>query len=113
MYLDDPFRTRYRYTDFLQLPLAYDPGVKNILFIGLGGGSAQKRIWRDFPQLDLQVVELDPAVRDVAYRYFELPRSPRLKVASRGWPPVPGPRRPRAGTRSSSMRTSRTRFPST
>ncbi len=80
MYLDDPFRTRYRYTDFLQLPLAYNPRVRNILFIGLGGGSAQKRIWRDFPQLDLEVVELDPAVRDVAYRYFDVPRSPRLRV---------------------------------
>jgi spermidine synthase len=80
MYLDDPFRTRYRYTDLLQLPLAYHPGIKNILFIGLGGGSVQKRIWRDFPQLDLQVAELDPVVRDVAYRYFDLPRSPRLRV---------------------------------
>ncbi len=80
MYLDDPYRTRYRYTDYLQLPLAYRPGLKNILFIGLGGGSVQKRIWRDFPRVDLQVVELDPTVRDVAFRYFDLPRSPRLDV---------------------------------
>jgi spermidine synthase/MFS family permease len=81
MYLDDPFRTRYEYTDFLELPLAYRPETKRILFIGLGGGSAQKRVWRDFPDLDLQVVELDPVVRDVAYRYFRLPRSPRLHVS--------------------------------
>ena len=80
MYLDNSYRTRYRYTDYLQLPLAYAPGLKNILFIGLGGGSVQKRIWRDFPSVDLQVVELDPAVRDVAFRYFDLPRSPRLEV---------------------------------
>jgi spermidine synthase len=81
MYLDDPFRTRYRYTDFLQLPLAHRPDTRRILFIGLGGGSVQKRMWRDFPRVDLQVVELDPVVRDVAYRYFRLPRSPRLRVA--------------------------------
>ena len=81
MYLEDPFRTRYEYTDFLGLPLAYRPETKRILFIGLGGGSAQKRLWRDFPELDLEVVELDPVVRDVAYRYFELPRSPRLRVS--------------------------------
>ncbi len=80
MYLDDPFRTRYTYTDFLQLPLAYRPGTRKILFIGLGGGSVQKRLWRDFPGLDLQVVELDPVVRDVAYRYFRLPHSSRLGV---------------------------------
>jgi spermidine synthase len=81
MYLDDPFRTRYRYTDFLQLPLAYRPRTRKVLFIGLGGGSAPKRMFRDFPDLDLQVVELDPVVRDVAYRYFDLPRNPRLRVA--------------------------------
>jgi spermidine synthase len=81
MYLDDPFRTRYEYTDFLQLPLAYRPGTRRILFIGLGGGSVQKRLWRDFPGLDLEVVELDPVVRDVAYRFFRLPRSERLRVA--------------------------------
>ena len=80
MYLDDPFRTRYEYTDFLELPLAYRPETKRILFIGLGGGSAQKRLWRDFPGLDLEVVELDPVVRDVAYRFFRLPHSPRLRV---------------------------------
>ena len=80
MYKRQPFRTRYRYTDFLQLPLAYRPQTKKVLFIGLGGGSAPKRMWRDFPNLDLEVVELDPVVRDVAYRYFRLPRSERLRV---------------------------------
>jgi spermidine synthase len=80
MYLDDPFRTRFDYTDFLQLPLAYSPGVRKILFIGLGAGSVQKRLWRDFPELDLETVELDPVVRDVAYRYFRLPRNSRLQV---------------------------------
>jgi spermidine synthase len=80
MYLDNPFRTRYEYTDFLQLPLAYNPRARKILSIGLGGGSLQKRMWRDFPNVDQQVVELDPVVRDVAYRYFKLPRNPRLRV---------------------------------
>ena len=80
MYLDNPFRTRYQYTDYLQLPLAYNSGTRKVLFIGLGGGSLQKRMWRDFPGVDQQVVELDPVVRDVAYRYFELPRSPRVRV---------------------------------
>ncbi|MBA2569161.1 MAG: fused MFS/spermidine synthase [Actinobacteria bacterium] len=80
MYLANPFRTRYKYTDYLQLPLAYNPGARKILFIGLGGGSLQKRMWRDFPDVDQQVVELDPVVRDVAYRYFKLPRSPRVRV---------------------------------
>jgi spermidine synthase len=81
MFLDDPYRTRYRYSDYLQLALAYNQGARRILMIGLGGGSAPKRMWRDFPELELEVVELDPVVRDVAYRFFELPRSPRLHVS--------------------------------
>ena len=62
MWLSDPYRTRFRYTDYLDLGIAHRPSARNVLFIGLGGGSAPKRMWRDFPALRLQVVELDPEV---------------------------------------------------
>jgi spermidine synthase len=81
MYVDDPYKTRFEYSDYLQLPFAYRPTTKRILYIGLGGGSALKRTWRDFPSVQVDGVELDPEVVDVAYKYFELPRDPRLKVA--------------------------------
>jgi spermidine synthase len=80
MYLDDPYRTRFEYTDYLDLALAYHPSAKRILFVGLGGGSAPKRIWRDFPQLQLHVVELDPEVVKTARRWFALPTDERLQV---------------------------------
>ena len=80
MYLSDPFRTRYRYTDLFQLGLAYNPRARNVLFIGLGGGSAPKRMWRDFPRLQVEVVELDPVVVDVGYRLFGVPKDGRLRV---------------------------------
>jgi spermidine synthase len=80
MYIRRPFATRFEYTDYFELALGYHPNTRDLLFIGLGGGSAQKRLWRDFPELRIQAVELDPVVRDVAYRYFSLPRSPRLDV---------------------------------
>ncbi len=80
MYLDDPYRTRYRYTDFFNLGLAYNRRARNVLFIGLGGGSAPKRMWRDFPKLRIHAVELDPVVVDVGYRLFRVPRDPRLRV---------------------------------
>jgi spermidine synthase len=81
MTIDRPFETRFRYTDYFDLGLAYNPDARNILFVGLGGASAPKRIWRDFPSLDLQVAELDPVVVGVARQYFAMPDSPRLKVA--------------------------------
>ncbi len=88
MFRGAPFKTRLRYTDFFSLALAYKPSARKVLEIGLGGGSAPKRLWRDFPQLQIQAVEIDPVVRDVAYRYFHLPRDRRLKVAvddGRSW----------------------------
>ena len=80
MWLKDPFATRFTYTDYFDLGLAYNPSTRKVLFIGLGGGSAPKRMWRDFPRLRIQVAELDPEVVKVAYRYFRLPRSNRLSV---------------------------------
>jgi spermidine synthase len=80
MYLDDPFRTRFGYSDYLQLAFAYRPQSRRVLYIGLGGGSAPKRTWRDFPDARVDVIELDREVVNVAYRYFELPRDPRLQV---------------------------------
>ena len=81
MILGRPFATAFEYADLFHLLKAYNPNARNVLFIGLGGGSAPKRLWRDFPDLRLQGVELDPVVRDVAYRFFSVPRDPRLQVA--------------------------------
>jgi spermidine synthase len=81
MIIRRPFATAFEYADLFHLLKAYNPGARDVLFIGLGGGSSPKRLWRDFPDLRLQAVELDPVVVDVAYRFFALPRDPRLEVA--------------------------------
>jgi spermidine synthase len=81
MILGRPFATAFEYSDLFHLLKAYNPNARNVLFIGLGGGSSPKRLWRDFPDVRLQGVELDPVVRDVAYRFFGVPRDPRLQIA--------------------------------
>jgi spermidine synthase len=81
MFRGRPFATAFEYADLFHLLKAYDPNARKVLFIGLGGGSSPKRIWRDFPDMQVQAVELDPVVVDVAYKYFALPRDPRLQVA--------------------------------
>ena len=80
-YVNDPFKTAFEYTDYFFLGPAYKPDTRSMLFLGLGGGSAPKRVWRDFPELRLQVVELDPVVVDVARRFFAVPDHPRLAIA--------------------------------
>ena len=82
MYIDDPLETRFAYTDLFHLAKAYNPGARNILFIGLGAGSSEKRMLQDFDDVQLHAVEIDPVVAEVAHDWFELPRDdPRLEVS--------------------------------
>jgi spermidine synthase len=80
MFLADPLKPRFAYTSYMDLGFAYDPAAKDALMIGLGGGSVAKQTWGALPRVRLTTVELDPAVRDVAYRYFALPHDPRLSI---------------------------------
>jgi len=80
MYLDAPFDTDFEYPAYLHTPLALKPDATRTLVIGLGGGSVVKRMWRDYPEMRLDVVELDPEIVEVAHRFFELPRDPRIRV---------------------------------
>ncbi|MCL5677487.1 MAG: fused MFS/spermidine synthase, partial [Firmicutes bacterium] len=80
MFLRDPFATRFEYTDFFHLATALGGTPKKALFIGLGGGSAPKAFWRDYPQLQIDVAEIDPEVIRVARKYFEVPDDPRLRL---------------------------------
>lgn len=82
MYLDDPFETSFAYPQYLHLAMAAQPDARSVLVVGLGGGSLVKRMWRDYPDIDIDAAEIDPTVVDVAYEYFELPRDARIKVTA-------------------------------
>ncbi len=80
MNLDDPYETSFAYPNYLHLALAAKPDAHSVLVVGLGGGSLVKRMWRDYPQMEIDAVEIDSFVIDVAYDYFELPRDDRITV---------------------------------
>lgn len=80
MYLDAPFDTDFEYPGYLHTPLAIVPEAKRTLVIGLGGGTVIKRMWRDYPQMTIDAVELDPEVVSVARTYFALPDDERINV---------------------------------
>ena len=80
MLLDDPWELRLRYTRFLALALAFQPEPKRVLILGLGGGSFPKRLHRDFPQVVVDVVDIDPEVIGIAKRYFQVPEDSRLRL---------------------------------
>jgi spermidine synthase len=80
MYLDAPFDTDLEYAAYMHAPLAIKPDATRALVIGLGGGSVVKRMWRDYPEMRLDVVELDPEIVDAAHRYFALPEDERISI---------------------------------
>lgn len=80
MYLNDPYESPFLYAAYAHLGLIFRPQAKRILMIGLGGGSIQKRFWRDYKDMTIQVAELDPAVVDVAKRYFAVQEDARLRI---------------------------------
>ena len=80
MYLDDPYQTDFEYPGYFHLALAIRPEATRTLVIGLGGGTVVKRMWRDYPPMLVDAVEIDPDVVDVARRFFALPDDPRIRV---------------------------------
>jgi spermidine synthase len=78
--LEDPYASRIRYPDYFHLALAVKPDAKRVLVLGLGGGMTTKRFWRDYPEVSVDSVEIDPVVVDVSKRYFRLPTDARSRV---------------------------------
>lgn len=48
--------------------------------LGLGGASLVNCLFRRYPQLDLQVVDIRQAVIELAYAHFQVPQDPRLNI---------------------------------
>jgi len=80
MYLDAPFDTDFEYPGYFHITLAVNPAATRTLAIGLGGATVVNRMWRDYPEMSIDAVELDPEVVDVAYRFFALPEDERIRV---------------------------------
>lgn len=58
------------YTQYMTVGLAYVPEVHSILEIGFGGGRTSWYLHRTLPGVSLTTVELDPAIIDIAKKYF-------------------------------------------
>lgn len=80
MYLDAPFETDFDYPGYLHLTVAVKPDATRVCMIGLGGGTVAKRMWRDYPQMTIDAVELDPRIADIARTSFALPHDERIRV---------------------------------
>jgi spermidine synthase len=80
MSLANPLEGALEYTDYFHTAFAFNPNIRSTLFIGLGGGSGPKRFLADYPDMRVDVVEIDPVVVDVAEQFFGVIRDPRLNI---------------------------------
>jgi spermidine synthase len=68
------------YTKYFPLGFVFNPSPKHILFIGGGGFSGPKYFLSTYPNVTVDVVEIDPVVIDVAHKYFNVTDNPRLNI---------------------------------
>jgi spermidine synthase len=80
MNLKDPTALRLIYSRYTSIGLAFRPDAKKILIIGLGGGSIPKKLQKEFPSLEVDVVEIDPEVIQMAKSHFNIRDGKNLQL---------------------------------
>jgi len=80
MYLDDPVELALRYAKFYNLASHFKPDMKRVLMLGGGGYSLPKYALRHYPQVEMDVVEIDPQVTMLARKFFHLQDDTRLSI---------------------------------
>ena len=80
MRIDDPYALVSEYTRKMMGFLAFQPNPKQILIIGLGGGSLVKYCYRHLPTTRITAVEIDPDVLALRSQFLVPPDDDRLTV---------------------------------
>lgn len=78
--LEDPNQFVFAYTRMMMGALYLNPQPEKILIIGLGGGVLPTALAKIFPDADIDIVEIDPAVVNVAGRFFGFHPSQKVRV---------------------------------
>ena len=73
MHLDAPDALALAYTRAMMACLLFNPQPRNVLIIGLGGGSLAKFLYRRLPQTRIVAIEIDVRVVNAAHRLFHMP----------------------------------------
>jgi predicted membrane-bound spermidine synthase len=81
-YLDDPIELAVPYTRFYRLAEHYQPWMRSMLVLGGGGFSFPKYALATYPEVAIDVVELDAGITNLARSHFYLQDDPRLSIVA-------------------------------
>jgi len=76
----DPRHLELAYARVLPACLAFVQKTERVLIVGLGGGSLPRFFHSHFPEMDIDVVEIDQGVVDVARTYCGFVEDARMRV---------------------------------
>jgi len=78
--VSDPDVMVFDYTRMMTSALFVKPDPRNVLMVGLGGGTIPIALAKILPDAVVDTVEIDPAVLRVAEAYFGFKQGPRQRV---------------------------------
>lgn len=78
--LRDPRRLVFSYTRMSFVGLLFNPDPQRVLVAGLGGGTIPSVLRELYPQAQIDVLEVDPAVVRVAERFFNFQPDEHMQV---------------------------------
>lgn len=78
--LAEPSRSGWPYVDLFHVAAALAAKRERALFVGCGGAVGPRRFAETYPGIDLDVVESDAAVVELARKHYALDEIPRLAV---------------------------------
>src|SRR5471032_2587361 len=80
MSLTNPLAGHFEYTEYFQMPWIWNHDIKRVLMEGLGGGSTPRAFQHYYPNVMVDMVEIDPVVVEVSKKYFNVVETNNLKI---------------------------------
>jgi len=81
--LNDPKRLIFRYAQLSMTSFAIQPNPKDILVVGLGGGTLPLTYNSLLPDANITAIEIDESVSKVAKEYFGFKTSEKIKLVEK------------------------------
>jgi spermidine synthase len=78
--LSRPLRHMHEYTLLALGALLYQPEPKRALVVGLGGGVIPRQLHHHFPELQIDIAEIDPDIQPIAEHFFGFRTDDRMRV---------------------------------